>query len=289
MKNTLLALISPLLTLVSCNSYNTFYEDKVVIPDFRLPQTVQFESNLSNYNIYEGNPVDLIPSDDFYLLELSSTLFTDYAQKQRLVKLPSGTEITRINNEQVDFPDMTILVKTFFYYNDEADPDMGKRIIETRLLIKEKGIWNAATYLWDEEQQDAVLELDGFSTQVDWKDYDGNKLSTLYKVPSSNECVTCHQSNSTLTPLGPTLRNLNRIVDRNESMVNQLTHLQSEGLLNHFPVEGISQIVDYKDTTASLKERGKAYFAMNCAHCHNPSGWEKANRRPFDFRYETPG
>ena len=27
---------------------------------------------------------------------------------------------------------------------------------------------------------------------------------------------------------------------------------------------------------------------MNCAHCHNPSGWDYATEREFDFRYEIP-
>jgi mono/diheme cytochrome c family protein len=27
---------------------------------------------------------------------------------------------------------------------------------------------------------------------------------------------------------------------------------------------------------------------MNCAHCHNPNGWDKSTQRRFDFRYETP-
>ncbi|MEN8732437.1 MAG: hypothetical protein ABF321_07685, partial [Bacteroidia bacterium] len=39
---------------------------------------------------------------------------------------------------------------------------------------------------------------------------------------------------------------------------------------------------------ASLEERGRAYLAMNCAHCHNPNSWERSAEREFDFRYETP-
>lgn len=26
---------------------------------------------------------------------------------------------------------------------------------------------------------------------------------------------------------------------------------------------------------------------MNCAHCHNPSGWSRPVREGYDFRYET--
>jgi mono/diheme cytochrome c family protein len=47
-------------------------------------------------------------------------------------------------------------------------------------------------------------------------------------------------------------------------------------------------MVDYKDISAALNDRGRAYLAMNCAHCHNPTGWEGATERQFDFRYEIP-
>jgi mono/diheme cytochrome c family protein len=47
-------------------------------------------------------------------------------------------------------------------------------------------------------------------------------------------------------------------------------------------------MVDYQDTNLSIEERARAYLAMNCAHCHNPDGWEEPAKRDFDFRYELP-
>ncbi len=46
-------------------------------------------------------------------------------------------------------------------------------------------------------------------------------------------------------------------------------------------------MVDYNDVNSSIEDRGRAYLAMNCAHCHNPTAWSKATEREFDFRYET--
>lgn len=91
-----------------------------------------------------------------------------------------------------------------------------------------------------------------------------------------------------MTPLGPTLINLNRNVERNGSTLNQLTHLQNVGLLNNFSVSEISQMVNYDNLNASLEERVRAYLAMNGAHCHHPNSWERAAECEFDFRYETP-
>lgn len=45
---------------------------------------------ISDYNIFTGDPVALIPGRGFQLYELATGLFTDYAEKQRLIKVPAG-------------------------------------------------------------------------------------------------------------------------------------------------------------------------------------------------------
>lgn len=287
MKKIVFYIIGIACFIIACSPRQVWSDDVVKIPTFNFPQSIVFEHKLSAYNIFEGNPADLIPSKDFHLLELSSALFTDYAHKQRLVKIPPGTQMMRGNDDSIDFPDGTILTKTFFYQNDERDTSLGKRIIETRLEIKDKGTWNIATYVWNQAQTEATLAVDGSYTKVNWITADGNDQSTLYHIPSQNDCLTCHQSNSALSPIGPTLRNLNRMIERNGASFNQLTHLQATGVLNEFEVGEVSQIADYKNASIPLAKRARAYLDMNCAHCHNPSGWDKANERQFDFRYET--
>lgn len=284
-KNIAFAIGLILLLIISCGKEE--FNRNIEIPDFNFHKTVVFEDSLSAYEIFEGTPADLSPSEGFELLELSSVLFTDYSHKQRLVKIPEGTQMIKSSDETIDFPNGTILTKTFFYYNDERDTTLGKRIVETRLEIKENDVWNIATYIWNQNQNDAILELNGLDTPVSWIDENGISRSTMYHIPTENECMTCHQSNSKMTPLGPTLLNLNRNVERNGNTLNQITHLQNSGLINHFSVHQIGQMVDYNDLNASLEERGRAYLAMNCAHCHNPNGWEGATEREFDFRYET--
>ena len=262
-------------------------QSELMTPNFNFPRTIVFEDSLSAYNVFQGAPNDLIPSNDFELLELSSVLFTDYAHKQRLVKLPAGTQMTRMNDNSIVFPNGTILTKTFFYYIDERDTSLGKNIIETRLLIKESDIWNVATYRWNDDQSAATLELNGFNKQVTWVNSSGNNKSTLYKIPTENQCMTCHQSNSTMTPLGPTILNLNRTIEINGMNVNQLSHMQAIGILNNFPLSQAPQMVDYKDISKSLDDRSRSYLAVNCAHCHNPSAWDIPAGKGFDFRFQT--
>lgn len=275
-----------LIAFGACNDDG--FDDEIEIPQFNFPTTIQFEDSLSSYNIYEGNPSELIPNEHFYLLELSSILFTDYSHKQRLLKVPEGSQLTRLNDGTIDFPNGTILTKTFYYYADERDQSLGKRIIETRLLIRENNLWNAATYIWNDSQTNAFLELNGLDTQVSWTNSNGNNITTLYHVPTENECATCHQSNSTMTPLGTKFRNLNRLVERNGVSVNQIEHLQILGLINSFQLTEISDIADYNNINASLNSRGRAYLDLNCAHCHNPNAWEEPAMQDLDLRYETP-
>ncbi|MEL6845611.1 MAG: hypothetical protein AAFP02_20595, partial [Bacteroidota bacterium] len=276
-----------MLMICACNGFRERIDREVEIPDFNFPQTIVFEQSLSAYNIFAGEPSDLTPTDDFHLVELSSILFTDYAHKQRLVKVPAGSQMKRLPDGSIEYPDGTILTKTFYYYDDERDHSAGKRIIETRLLIKESSTWNIATYLWNEAQTEASLTHDGVDTQVSWISADGSNQTTLYHVPTQNECMTCHQSSLSMSPLGPRLRNLNRIVERNGNSLNQLSHWQAIGLLNDFSLDQVPTMVDYKDPNAPLAERGRAYLAMNCAHCHHPDAWDIPAERDFDFRYET--
>jgi uncharacterized repeat protein (TIGR03806 family) len=250
-------------------------------------ETINFEEKLSQYKIFKGNPSELIPNDKFEVLELNSKLFTDYSYKQRLVSIPDEKTIEKTSNGELIFPDGTILTKTFFYPYDERDWSKGKKIIETRLEVKEKNTWNIATYVWNDEQTDAFLNMDGKKVSVNWINSDGNNQKIKYEVPSSNQCVLCHQSNSEVGPIGPTLKNLNLLVKRNGLNINQLSHLQSTGFLTDFSVENIGSITNYEDPNNTLDERFKSYLFINCAHCHNPKGWEESSKKPYDFRYET--
>lgn len=286
MKFNLYLSVLIVLSFISCQDED-FDNDEVVIPDFNFEKSITFEDSLSSYELFKGNPSDLIPNDDFELLELSSVLFTDYAHKQRLVKIPEGSKMQKQNDGSIEFPNGTILTKTFFYFLDERDTSLGKNIIETRLEIKANNLWNIATYIWVEDQNEAILALDGMDKKVEWINSTGNTLSTQYHIPTENECMTCHQTNASLAPIGPSVLNLNRMVTKDGQEVNQLSYLQARNLLSEFPVQEENQMVDYTNPNAPLSTRGRAYLAMNCAHCHNPSAWNIPAEKNFDFRYNT--
>lgn len=244
-----------------------------------IPVTTDF----SKYNIYKGNPSDLIPTHDYQLFELSSTLFTDYAEKQRLIKLPIGKKITANGDGLPIFPDSTILVKTFYYFKDKRDYSKGKKLMETRIMIKLKGKWNMDTYVWNEAQTNANLQTTGFDKSVVWVDILGKTNTINYHIPSHTECTSCHQKANNILPIGPKLRNLNIEIIENGTTENQLVKFQKSGIINEFDHHKITKLPDWKNTNNTLSERGRAYFEVNCAHCHNKEGLSAKTKLLLDF------
>lgn len=249
---------------------------------------INFAPSLHAYNIYQAPMSDLVPADDVHLLELSTALFTDYSEKQRLVKLPEGTVMQSNGDGLPTFPDGTILVKTFYYYNDLRNPALGKRVIETRLEIKQGNRWDIVTYVWNDAQTDATLSKDGLNTRVQWITAQGSRRSINYHVPSQAECTQCHKSRQhTVIPIGPKLRNLNHDVLRSGQTVNQLEHLQAVKILNNFERSHIAMLPDINDPAVTLSEKGRAYLDMNCAHCHQYRSFLNPTWQSLDLRYET--
>src|SRR4030095_12750164 len=199
-------------------------------PTMRLEDNIEFKPLLSDYGIYTGVPGSLIHGNSYKLYELSTPLFSDYAEKQRLIKLPAGTNLTSVDDGLPDFPDKTVIVKTFFYYNNKTDTAKGKKIIETRLLIKSNDKWNAATYMWNKQQTDADLISAGADVPMNWIDETGKPQVIAYHIPNRTECGMCHRKDNEITLIGPKIRNLNFDVIRDGVTVNQLQHLQNQGV-----------------------------------------------------------
>lgn len=256
--------------------------------EFDIPRSEAFPNLLSAYELYAEPASSLEPTAGSVLYELSSALYTDQAYKQRLVRLPEGASVAVVNGTELVYPEGTVMAKTFYYPDDMRDDASPRRIIETRLLVKTGGVWNVATYLWNEAQTDAILLLDGTTTDVSWIGVDGVARTTAYVVPHEGECVTCHQANGDATYIGPTLRNLNRDVSRNGETPNQLDHLVDIGVIEVGDGASAPVVPDYEDLDLSLETRARAYLDANCAHCHQPGAWDGASRPDLDLRYETP-
>jgi uncharacterized repeat protein (TIGR03806 family) len=230
----------------------------------------QFKDKLSDFGFFGGKLSELNPAKQIFKYELSSALFTDYAVKDRFIYLPQGTSIKYNPNGILGFPDSTIIIKNFAYTNAAHQ----KIMIETRLLVKDPWDkkWKVMNYLWNREQTDAVKHITGAGLPITLLDDDGNKISTVYQVPNTNDCKRCHVNNDTLIPIGPKARNLNFVIAGQQE--NQLAHWASLGKLSGLPgLTNVSQLPDWKDKNHfSLDQRARAYLDINCAHCHIKGG-----------------
>jgi len=251
-----------------------------------VSNNIQMLPKLSDYKIFRGRSSDLVPSESLNLYEIATQLFSDHAEKQRLIKIPAGSKITVVNDGVPDFPEGTMLVKTFYYFNDKRDASKGKKIIETRLMIKSGSKWNVGTYYWNKEQNEAYLLTTGLSETVNWIDENGIGKVISFHIPSNSECATCHSSNSDIMPIGTKIRNWNFDVVRNNATINQLNYFENLGMLNPVNPSLFSSLPDWHNTALPIEQRARAYLDVNCAHCHNSTGF--AANTHIVFSYETP-
>ncbi len=229
---------------------------------------------LSEYGLFEGPLAELNPAEGVLPYDLNTALFSDYAQKARFVYMPPGTSATYTENGVLEFPVGTILVKTFYYSHDLRDPSLGRRILETRLLVRKSGGWDTYSYLWDEAQTEATYGVAGGQRNVSWIHYDGSEKTLNYLIPNKNQCKGCHSVDEEIMPIGPKVRNLNKSYPYPEGTANQLTKWQAAGFLTGAPdpaaAPRVPNALDPND--GSLNERARAYLDVNCAHCHNLRG-----------------
>lgn len=225
--------------------------------------------------------------------DLTTPLFTDYAQKLRTIWMPPGVSADYTPDDALSFPVGTVITKTFFYPTgakgrvlQQADPSQFHagdglklkqvRMIETRLLIRRPEGWTALTYLWNEAQTDAVLHRVGAAVPLTMTGSGGNDETFSYIVPNATQCSACHATNVAtreIQPIGPKARLLNRDFAYSDRTENQLSRLTAMGYLKGVADPGQAPLqVSWTDAAASTEARARAYLDINCGHCHNPKG-----------------
>lgn len=223
--------------------------------------------SLSEYQLFEGDLKNLEPTFGVIPYTLNATLFSDYAKKKRFIWMPNNSKATFVNeNELLNFPVGTILIKNFYY--DNVLPENSSQNIEIRLIIRKQEGWVFATYAWNNEQSDAILDMEGSYVNVQWQ-HDEEVKAVQYRIPSGAECHTCHKVMETAKPIGPKPRNLNLVYNYYDGSANQLDKLVGVGYLENTLPATISKMPDYNDTSKPLVNRVRAYLDINCAHCHS--------------------
>lgn len=257
---TMLLLI--LMNMFSCDDAEIAPANTIHVPSQNQPF-----KKLSEYNLFQYPFNQLQPVNGVLSYQLNTPLFSDYAEKARFVYVPDGEKIVYDADEVFNFPVGSILVKNFYYGNEDQ-----KNLIETRLLIHYEDGWIGFPYVWDNDQKDAQLVIGGADKILQRPDMDGETF--LYKVPNQNQCKGCHAFNNKLVPIGPKAGNLNRVVKANGESINQLDYWISKRILDGLESSGQANAFAIWDdpTSGTLVERARTYLDVNCSHCHRPEG-----------------
>jgi uncharacterized repeat protein (TIGR03806 family) len=267
----------------------------VGLMSIQKPIEVAYKDNLSEYGFFQGDIKLQIPEEGVIPYQLNAALFSDYAYKLRFVRLPNGTKVNYNADSVLQFPVGTAIIKTFYYTNDDRNEKLGRKLVETRVLLHEAKGWVALPYIWNKEQTEAVLEVAGGEELISWVDQKGQKQTFEYAIPNMNQCKGCHERSGKMTPIGPSARQLNGDFDYPEGSKNQLVYWSEKGFLNNLPTDrtSIPYLVNYSNTTAALGDRVKAYLDINCAHCHNAVGparssglflnWDNQDKTTYGF------
>ena len=244
----------------------------------------EFKTNLSELNLFTGNLNELNITSLAFEYNLNTTLFSDYSHKQRIIALPESTSMQFNGDGLPIFPDNTVIAKTFYYNADERDLSLGRQIIETRILIKINGEWQTGDYIWNAEQTEAILDLNGNTLPITWIDRDGNSNSITYEIPSNTDCFTCHQTYDDIAPIGPKLRTMNFEINGTNQLQQFISNNQLTGIANS---NSVRSLPNWEDTSVSLESRARAYMDINCASCHIPGG-QCEDESILNLAYETP-
>ena len=273
-----------ILILFSCSNSNQ--EEYIDLPEVSVNLTTVPYAKLSDYHFFDGPMKDQKPAVDVLIYEPASSLFTDYAHKKRFVWMPKGTKATYDGDGKVlNLPVGSALIKNFYYDNVQNTTPIGStRIIETRIMIRKASGWIFAEYVWNAAQTEAYLDMAGSNTTIEWKD--NNNITHVvdsYRIPSDQQCMTCHKYNEQPIPIGIKPQNLNNNFTFTTGIKNQLAKWIEVGYLENNLPTTMSSTVNYDDTSKPLDLRVRSYLDINCAHCHQTNS--HCDYRPMRFAF----
>ena len=257
----------------------------------------QFPRKLSETGLF-ANVKNYKPAAGVIPYDVVAPLWSDGAIKDRFMAVPGAAKIefdavtypaeAPGNMPGWRFPDGTVFVKTFSLETEAGNPKSVRRL-ETRLLhhIKMPGnddeygaqVWNGYTYVWNDEQTDAVL-LDAKGQdrvfQIKDKSAPNGVREQKWHFPSRAECALCHTMAAKYV-LGATTEQLNRNFDFGDGKPkNQLKHFDELGYFTEpmpSDAKGLKNVlVDYHDSKQTLDARARSYLHANCSHCHRKWG-----------------
>ena len=261
---------------------------------FRTAQPVHFlaegrPAKLSDWQVVYRDGRNLALNAGVVPYDLNTPLFSDYAHKLRTIWMPRGTSAKYNADGSFDFPIGTIISKTFYYprpadaardskavartydqsteFSDQPRGERGLklanvRLVETRILVRREGGWEALPYVWNPAQTDALLARTGDAKPLELVSDDGSKEAFIYVVPNENQCAGCHVADlktKQIAPIGTKARHLNREYRYATVRENQLVHWSKLGYLTGVADPASApKNADWRDVAQPLDARASA-------------------------------
>lgn len=223
-----------------------------------LDPTVEMPQWLSEAGIYRDLRA-FEPADGFIAYTPPHALFSNRADKARLLWLPTGERVDTTGATWV-FPVGTVLVKTFGYRHVEGR--YGEVAIETRVMRHEPEGWRYAVYHWGTDGRDA-LRLDGRWPEQPFVLEDLNGADFAYVIPGELDCEACHDTHRAAPVIGIDPDNLDPA-------------LVEAGVFDAPP-----EVIEHPYRTDE-ERRAMSYLVGNCVHCHH--GEPRGDNASFSLR-----
>ena len=238
---------------------------------------------------------EVTPASGVFEYAIAQSQWSDGAIGDRVIALQGEENVMLQRNGTMLYPEGTTLAKTL--YLQKAGAEELTRL-ETQVMFLENKQWQFYTYAWREDQSDAdLVPSKGAIRNVMIDDplaFKGTR-EIEWRYHSRNECVTCHNSRSTV--LGFVLPQLNGLTAGTGAKHDIALHsLIEDGVIQLVnPVggkENAHKLAGLKEGLPSFHHGRdgdkaqivKSYLAANCAHCHQPGGGGNAT---IDLRFQT--
>lgn len=264
--------------------------DGAVTPEQSYPQLPKTISEIGFYTDMPARKVD----PGIYPFEINSQLWSDGAGKSRYLVLPKDSVITYVNDtDEYLFPEGAVLIKNFTMDTVTGSP-ASRIFIETRIMVRQNGMWNGCSFKWRKDQSDADLVggaygeseemvftikgADGKPRRKTWL-FPGRSVGRSFRNMQLVNCNRCHLNSATgrqrsilgfITPqLARTVDGKDQILDLIEKgyLVKRAGATYSPGAVHRWYA-----LDDSSHPSATLEARARSYLASNCSHCHSPEG-----------------
>ena len=257
-----------------------------LVPNTPAKVSSEFPRRLSQTGLFTSTR-DQQPAPGVVPYAVNAPLWSDGATAERFLAVPGDGRIGVDKPGSWRFPAGSTLVRTIAIEQEPGHP-VSRRRVETQVLHLEADAWRPYSYIWNDEQTDAVLAGAEGATRAIALNVAGVRRELNYRVHARTECVLCHnpwvEKKTTIfgvqsaSPLGVNTPQLNRKCADADSSSNQLVTWHQMGLLDStLEAAGLPRLVDPYDDSADLDRRARSYLQTNCAHCHQFNAGGTAN------------